>query len=57
MGVSRERRMRYGAMCKRLIDAGRLHFLQGCGAFSLAESVLYVDSAVTGENRLLLAKC
>ncbi len=49
--------MRYGAMCKRLIDAGRLHFLQGCGAFSLAESVLYVDSAVTGENRLLLAKC
>ena len=57
MGISRNRRVRYGAMCKRLVDEGRLHYLHSCGAFRQAESVLYVDKAVTGENRLLAAIC
>ena len=52
-GLSRARRKDIGMKCKRLIDAGRLHFLTST-AFPSAESVLYVDESVTGENRLLL---
>ena len=57
MNISRERRVRYGAMCKRLIDEGRLHYMQGCAGVMQAESVLYVDRAVSGENRLLVGRC
>ena len=56
LGISRARQKEIGALCKRLIDAGRLHFLTST-AFPLAESVLYVDGSVTGENRLLLGRC
>ena len=48
-----DRRRRLGIMCKQLIDAGRLHFLERHG-FPAARSVLYVDKDVTGENRMLI---
>ena len=52
-GIPRGQRMRVGQMCKRLIDRGRLEFLQEQGFQS--DIVLYVPSSVSGENRLLLA--
>ena len=48
-----DRRRRLGAMCKQLIDAGRLHFLERHG-FPAARTVPYVDENVTGENRMLI---
>ena len=48
-----DRRRRLGVMCKQLIDAGRLHFLERHG-FPAARSVAYVDQDVTGENRMLI---
>ena len=48
-----DRRRRLGAMCKQLIDAGRLHFL-GRNGFPAARAVSYVDQDVTGENRMLI---
>ncbi|GFR49794.1 hypothetical protein Agub_g11732 [Astrephomene gubernaculifera] len=51
--LPRDRRMAVGQMCKQLIDAGRLEWLQG--RFQSAELVSYIGPEVTGENRLLLA--
>jgi tRNA:m4X modification enzyme len=53
-GVSRETRQRVGVLCKRLIDYGRLRWVQQQGLE--AEIVCYADSKTTGENRLLLAR-
>ena len=47
------RRRRLGAMCKQLIDAGRLHFLERNG-FPAVHAVSYVDPNVTGENCMLI---
>ncbi len=54
MSLPRERRQVIGAQCKRLIDAGRRHYLRENG-FSNADAVQYVDGKVSGENWLLLA--
>ncbi|PNH01156.1 hypothetical protein TSOC_012968, partial [Tetrabaena socialis] len=51
--LPRARRMAVGAMCKQLLDAGRLDWLRS--RFRSAELVSYVGPEVTGENRLLLA--
>ena len=48
-----DRRRRLGAMCKQLIDAGRLQFLERHG-FPTARAVSYVDQSVTGENSMLI---
>ena len=50
--LSRDERQRIGMLCKRLIDYGRLQWLRQQG-FE-AEAVCFVDSAVSGENMLLL---
>lgn len=52
-GISRSQRIDIGQKCKALIDQGRLEWLQESGF--QAESVLYVPSDVSGENRLLVA--
>lgn len=52
--LSRSERQEIGWLCKRLIDHGRLQWLQAQG-FD-ADIVVYVDPRVTGENRLLIGK-
>lgn len=54
MSLSRKRRQTIGAKCKRLIDAGRMHFLAESG-FSNAQTIQYVTQELSGENWLLLA--
>ena len=51
--LPRERKIAVGQLCKRLIDAARLRWLQRQG-FEAA-LVKYVPSNVSGENRLLVA--
>lgn len=51
--LPREEKMAVGRRCKRLIDAARLRWLRRQGF--TAALVRYVPSAVSGENRLLLA--
>lgn len=55
MSLPLDRRRSIGAMCKQLIDAGRLHFLQRHG-FPTSHAVAYVDGSVTGENRMLIGR-
>lgn len=50
--IPRAERIRVGALCKALIDAGRLAWLQQQGV--RAELVYYCAPEVSGENRLLL---
>ncbi len=52
--LPRAQRMALGALCKRLIDAGRLEWLQQRCA--TAELVYYIQPEVSGENRLLLGR-
>ncbi|KAK9832324.1 hypothetical protein WJX74_006219 [Apatococcus lobatus] len=52
--LPRPKRIAIGQMCKQLIDQGRLTWLRKF--HYQAEMVLYVDAAISGENRLLLAK-
>lgn len=54
MSYPLEYRQEVGRKCKQLIDAGRLDFLRS-GSWASAQSVLYVDPTVSGENRLLMA--
>jgi Methyltransferase TRM13 len=52
--ILRHARIAAGVLCKRLIDHGRLEWLQGHGMH--VEYVRYVDGQVSGENRMLLAR-
>ncbi|TNM88110.1 hypothetical protein fugu_006331 [Takifugu bimaculatus] len=51
--LSAEERLRIGRLCKRLIDSGRLHFLNARGFDGKLN--YYVSSQVTLENVLLVA--
>lgn len=51
--LSAEERQRIGRLCKRLIDSGRLHFLDARGL--KGQLNYYVSSQVTLENVLLVA--
>ncbi|CAN0403335.1 unnamed protein product, partial [Phaeothamnion confervicola] len=50
-----DRRTLLGRRCKRLIDAGRVEFLQEELGLSTARIVQYCDARVTPENALILA--
>lgn len=51
--LSAEERQRIGGLCKRLIDGGRLHFLEARGF--RGKLSCYASSHVTLENVLLSA--
>lgn len=53
LGLTHSEREEIGRKCKRLIDMGRVHYLQQHNLIS--ELVIYVDSEVTLENVALVA--
>jgi Methyltransferase TRM13 len=55
-GISLRDRVIVGSQCKRLIEYGRLKWLQSQGECFVSEVVQYVDPAFSGENRLLVVK-
>jgi hypothetical protein len=52
--LSRQDRQEVGTLCKRLIDYGRMRWLQEHHMDS--HIVRYVDASISGENQLLLAR-
>ena len=52
-GLSPAERTELGRQCKRLIDVGRVKYLESCGL--KAEVVHYVETDVSPENALILA--
>jgi hypothetical protein len=55
-GISLRDRVIVGGQCKRLLEYGRLKWLERQGDCILSEVVPYVDPSFSGENRLLLVK-
>ncbi len=51
------RKMAVGMKCKHLIDQGRLEWLNGVASVQRAELISYVPPSVSGECRLLIARC
>eukprot|EP00850_Spirogloea_muscicola_P013617 SM000093S24428 [mRNA] locus=s93:361603:365424:+ [translate_table: standard] len=51
--IPQDRRLSIGRACKQLIDTGRLQFLRNHGL--AADIVAYIPTAISPENRLLLA--
>lgn len=55
-GLSIRERVTVGLQCKRLIEYGRLKWVERQKACIVSEVVPYVDSSVSGENRLIVVK-
>ena len=55
-GISLRDRVIAGTQCKRLIEYGRLKWIERQGECDVSEVIPYVDPSFSGENRLIVVK-
>lgn len=55
-GISLRDRVIAGTQCKRLIEYGRLKWIERQGECAVSEVIPYVDASVSGENRLIVVR-
>lgn len=55
-GISLRDRVIVGTQCKRLIEYGRLKWIERQGECDVSEVVAYVDPSFSGENRLIVVR-